>query len=108
MGVSAVRLCAGPRPGPWSLAALALSALGVLAATWIIVASDGDPSGVLWPLVVLPVVVCALTVLVPRRNVRIGAAVLLAAWCVVTTLSIGFLLWPALVALLVASIRETS
>ena len=100
------RLLSGARPLSWSVAALALSVLGVLAATWIIVGSDGDPSEVRWPLVLLPVVVCTVPVLVTRRGVRIGAAVLLAAWCVVTTLSIGFLLWPALAALLAAVLRE--
>lgn len=105
---AAHRLNAPAHPGRWSVAALVLAGVGVLAATWLIVASDGDPGGVLWPLVVLPVAVCTLPVLAPRRGVRIGAAVILAAWCVMTTLSIGFLLWPALAALLVAVLREDS
>jgi hypothetical protein len=105
----AAHLRADVRPGTSSFAALVLSALGVTAATWLIVGSDGDSSQVRWPLVVLPVAVCALPVLVPGRPVRIGAAVLLAAWCLIATLSIGFLLWPALAALLVASVvREGS
>ena len=99
-------LAAGARPGPWTISAFALSVLGIALATWLIIGSDGDPSHVLWPLVVLPIAVCAAPVLVPRRGVSIGAAVILAAWCVVATLSIGFLLWPALAVLIAAVLRE--
>ena len=99
-------LHASTAPGRWSVAALVLAGVGVLAATWIIVASDGDPSHVRWWLVVAPVAVCLAPVLAPRKSVRIGAAVTLAAWCVVAALSIGFLLWPALAALVTAALRE--
>jgi hypothetical protein len=90
------------------VAALVLAAGGVLAATWLIVASDGDPAQVVWPLVVAPVVVCLLPVLTRGRAVRVGAAVVLAAWCVVTGFTIGFLLLPAYVALLGSVLREGS
>lgn len=98
----------GGRPYPLAVAAFVLSVVGVLAATWIVVGSDGDPSGVVWPLVVLPVPVCAAPVLVPGRAVRIGAAVALSAWCVLTGLSIGLLLLPAWLVLLGSVLREES
>jgi hypothetical protein len=109
MGVRAAHpLATSPRPGLWSLAALVLAAVGVAAATWIVVSTDSDPGSVLWPLVVAPVVICLVPVLVPRQSARIGAAVTLAAWCILTGLSIGFLLLPALAALLGAVVRESA
>jgi hypothetical protein len=77
-----------------------------VAATWIIVGSDGDSSQVRWPLVIAPVAVCLVPVLVPRQWARIGAAVALVGWCMLAALSIGFLLWPALAASLIALQRE--
>ena len=83
-----------------------LSAAGVLAATWVIAGSDGDPSQVRWPLVVAPVAVCVIPVLVPRQGARIGATVALGGWCMLAALSIGFLMWPALAALIAAVASE--
>ena len=108
MGVRAAQAAAGARPGPWSVAAFVLAAGGVLAATWLIVASDGDPADVVWPLVVAPVAICLLPVFLPRRNVRIGAAVTLAVWCLLTGFTIGYLLLPAFFVLLGAVLREDS
>jgi hypothetical protein len=93
-------------PGSWSIAALLLAGAGVAASTWLVLASDGDPGGVLWPLVVAPIAIAIAPVLVPRANARLGAAVAMAAWCVLTGFSIGLLLVPALVAQLGAAIRE--
>jgi hypothetical protein len=107
MGVRGAHVSlAGARPGPWSLGALALSAVGVLAATWVIVGSDGDPSQVRWPLVVAPVAVCLVPILVPRKGARIGAAGALAGWCALAALSIGFTQLPALLAALLAAVSE--
>jgi hypothetical protein len=104
MAVSPVATAAGGfRPVPWNVAALVLAGLGVVAATSIIVASDGDSSQVRWLLVIAPVAVCLVPVLVPRQGARTGAVVALVGWCMLTTLSIGFLLWPALAASLMAS-----
>jgi hypothetical protein len=96
----------GSRPGAWSVAALVLAGVGAVAATWVIVGSDGDPSQVRWPLVMAPAAICLVPVLVPRPGARLGAAVALGAWCILAVLSIGFLLWPALAALLTALLRE--
>ena len=104
MGVNAVPLAA--RRGSRGVAAFVLSALGVLTATGLVLATDSDPSHVRWPLVFLPVAVCAAPVLVPTREVRIGACVVLGAWCLVTGFTIGFLLLPAWFALLGAVVRE--
>jgi hypothetical protein len=78
----------------------------VLAATWVIVGSDGDASQVRWFLVVAPIVVCVIPFLAPRQGARIGAALALGGWCVLAALSIGFLLWPALAALIAAVVSE--
>jgi hypothetical protein len=94
-------------PGGWSIAALLLAGAGVVAATWLVIAIDSDPGDVLWALVVAPIAIALAPVLVPRTGVRLGAAAAMAVWCLLTGLSIGLLLVPALVAQLVATIRET-
>ncbi|MBM2822473.1 MAG: hypothetical protein HW413_1219 [Thermoleophilia bacterium] len=100
------RPAAQTRPGNWSLAALVLAGAGVTAATWLIVATDSDPGAVLWPLVVAPIAIALAPVLIPGSGMRLGSAVAMAAWCVLTGFSIGLLLVPALVAQLTAAIRE--
>jgi hypothetical protein len=102
-----VRPAAHERPGSWSLAALVLAGAGVTGATWLAVATDSDPGGVLWPLVVAPLAIALAPVLVPRTSVRLASAIAMAAWCVVAAFSIGLLLVPALVAELGAAIRES-
>ncbi|CAN5238790.1 hypothetical protein BH09ACT13_BH09ACT13_11820 [soil metagenome] len=100
------RLHFQPRPGRWSIAALVLAGIGVAASTSLVLASDGDPGSVLWPVVVLPVAIAFAPLVVPRDRVRVGAAVAMGGWCVLTGFSIGFLLLPALVAQLGAAVRE--
>lgn len=92
--------------GAWSLGALVLAGVGVAASTWLIVASDGDPSSVLWPLVVAPVAIALAPVLVSGTVTRVGAMLALGAWCILTGFSIGFLLLPSLGALVGAVLRE--
>ena len=98
---------AHPAPGRWSVAGLVLATLGVVGSIWIVVSTDSDPRGVLWPLVVLPVAIALVPVVLPSSPARIGAAVAMAAWCIVTGLSIGVLLVPALAAQLVATVQES-
>jgi hypothetical protein len=93
-------------PGSWSIAALLLAGAGVAASTWLVIATDGDPGGVLWPLVVAPIAIALVPVILPRTDVRLGAAVAMAAWCILAGFSIGLLLVPALVAQLAEAIRE--
>ena len=90
----------------WSLAALALATLGLGCAVVVILGSDGDPSQVVWPLVVAPLVFTLAPLLVPRHTVRIGAAVLLGLWCALTGFSIGLLLLPALGAAFLAAVTD--
>ena len=106
MGVRAEQRAFDRRPRKSSLAALVLAAAGIVASTWLIVASDGDPAEVLWGLVVAPVAIALVPVLAPIRAARVGAALVLGAWCVATGFSIGFLLLPALAALIIAAARE--
>ena len=104
MGVTAASVRFAP--GRWDVVAFVLASLGVILSIWLVVASDGDPSRVLWPLVVLPVAIVLVPVLVPVQPVRLGAALAMAAWCIVTGFSIGMLLWPALASQAVAIVRE--
>jgi hypothetical protein len=95
-----------PARGLWSISALLLAALGVVLATWLVVATDSDPAAVLWPIVVAPVAIALAPVLAPRRSVRIAAVAAMGVWCVVTGFTIGFLLLPSLGVLVGAAIRE--
>lgn len=107
MGVTVLRAVAhGSRPGSWSVTALVLAGVGVVAATWLIVASDGDPADVLWPLVYAPVAISLVPVLAPRGGARLGAAFAMGVWCLLTGFTIGFLFLPALVASIGAATRE--
>jgi hypothetical protein len=83
-----------------------LSGVGVAAATWVILGSDGDPTQVIWPLVFAPVAICAVPVLVRHSSARVSAVVALGAWCFVTGFSIGFTQLPALAAAFAAMIQE--
>jgi hypothetical protein len=94
------------RPGLWSLSACMLSCVGVLAATLVV--ASGDSENVRWPIVLAPLAISLAPVLFPRRGVLLGAAVLLGLWCWLAVLSIGVFLLPALVAQLVAAVRETA
>jgi len=93
-------------PGSWSIAAVLLAGAGVAASTWLVLTIDSDPGGVLWPLVVAPLAIALAPILAPRNGVRLGAVVAMAAWCLLAGFSIGLLLVPALVAQLVAVIRD--
>ena len=92
----------------WSLLALALAAIGLAVSIWFIFSSDSDPAQVVWWLVAAPLFVTAIPVLLPRRGVRVAAAVVLGGWCVLTGFSIGMLLLPALSVAVVAATREGS
>jgi len=91
----------------WSHAAFWLATAGVLASTAFILATDSEPERVRWWLVFAPLAISVAPLLVPRRDVRIGAAVAIAAWCAVASFSIGFFLWPALAAHIVAANRKS-
>ena len=94
------------RREPWNLVALVLAGAGVCAATWLVVGSDGDPTQVVWPAVVAPIAIALVPVLAPRHGARLAAVVALAGWCFVTGFTIGFLLLPALGALVAALVLE--
>lgn len=94
-----------PRPPFASLLAFGLAALAELASVALVVGSDSDPAGVHWWLALAPAVVAAVPVLLPRRSVRVGAAVVLAAWVAVASASIGLFFVPAAMAAAVAASR---
>ena len=90
----------------WSLGAFVLSAVGLGCSVLIVFGSDGDPSQVVWPLVVAPLAITLVPVFVPRQGARHGALVALGLWCYLTGLSIGALLLPVLFAALMAAVRD--
>ena len=90
----------------WSFVALALATIGLAVSVWFILKSETDTAQVRWWLVVAPLFVTAIPVLLPRHAVRVTAVVVLGAWCLLTGFSIGMLLLPALIAAVVAVIRE--
>ena len=73
---AAARLAAPTRPGNWSIAALVLAGAGVIAATWLVVATDTDPGGVLWPFVVAPIAIALAPIAsfwsISKKSVKIG------------------------------------
>jgi hypothetical protein len=91
----------------WSFAALLLAAVGVAASIWFVVASQTDTDDVRWWLVVAPLFVMAAPVLLARHAVRVGAMVALAGWCFLAVFSIGMLQLPALVAAVIAVLRDS-
>jgi len=90
----------------WSLAALALSVAGFALSVAVVFGPGQDPSRVRWPLVAAPLVAAALSLVVPRRGVRIAAAVVMALWCALAAASVGVFFVPATVAAAVAAWRE--
>ena len=99
------RTWSGEARRSWSLAALVAGALGA-ACAGVIIASQSDPSSLNWPLILVPAVVVPLPLLVPRRGVGIGAAVVMAGWCFLTGFSIGLFFVPCLVVMILAASRE--
>lgn len=88
-----------------SVGAVVAAATATAASIALVLASDSDPSAVRWWLVVAPMIVTAVPLVLPRRAVRLGAAIAVGAWCVVASASIGLLFVPAVV-LLVLSTRD--
>jgi peptidoglycan/LPS O-acetylase OafA/YrhL len=84
----------------WSLVALALCVLAVLGT--IDVAISSDSTGFRWWLLAVPLGACLLAVLLPVRNVLIGAALVMTACCFVGWLSVGIFYVPSFVALVFA------
>ena len=91
----------------WSLAALAAGAFGA-ACAGVVIASQADPSSLNWPLILVPAVVVPLPLLVPRRAVRVGGAVVMGMWCFLTGFSIGLFFVPCLVLMILAARRDDS
>jgi hypothetical protein len=99
------RLWSGDSRRSWSLAALLAGAFGAGCAG-VVIASQSDPWSLNWPLILVPVAVVPLPLLVPRRAVRVGAAVVMGGWCLVTGFSIGLVFVPCLVFMILAARRE--
>ncbi|MDQ2966901.1 MAG: hypothetical protein M3R37_01090 [Actinomycetota bacterium] len=99
------RTWSGDPPRPWSLAALLAGAVGA-ACAGVVIAAQPDPWSLNWPLILVPAAVVPLPLLLPRRAVRVGAAVLMGIWCWLGSLSIGVFLVPCLLLMILAASRE--
>jgi hypothetical protein len=95
----------GSDPRTWSRLALAAGSVAACLDGLVIAAQD-DKSSLLWPVILLPVLLVPLPVAVPRRAVRIGAAVAMTVWCWLTGFSIGPLFIPCLLLMIVAAAKE--
>jgi hypothetical protein len=78
----------------WSLVALALCAAAV-AGSVLVSLQSGDAGSVRWPLFAFPVAAAVVPVLLPHRNVRIGAAIVMGCWCAIAAASVGIFFVPA-------------
>lgn len=85
----------------WSAVALSLCVAAV-AASFAVVSSDQGAFGWRWWLLAFPLGACVAAVLVPVRNVLIGAAIVMTCWCVISGFSVGLFFVPAFVALVFA------
>jgi hypothetical protein len=90
----------------WGFAAFLLAGVGLALSIWFIVGSQTDTGDVRWWLVVVPLVVTATPVVVATHGVRLAAMIALGAWCVLAVFSIGMLQLQALLAAVVAVLRE--
>jgi hypothetical protein len=86
----------------WSLVALAFC-LAAVAASFATVTADQGAFDWRWWLLAFPLGACVAAVLLPVRNVLIGAAIVMMCFCVVASLSIGLFFVPAFVALVFAT-----
>ncbi len=73
-----------------------------VAASFAVVSSDRGAFEWRWWLLAFPLGACVAAVLVPVRNVLIGAAIVMTCWCVVSGFSVGLFFVPSLVAMIVA------
>jgi hypothetical protein len=89
----------------WSLAALAAATFGA-ACVGVVIAAQGDPSSVNWPLILVPALAVPLPLLVAGRAVRVGAAAVMVIWCALCAASIGMFFVPALFLMIIAAKRE--
>jgi len=88
----------------WSLVALAFC-LAAVAASFAVVSSDQGVFDWRWWLLAFPLGACVAAVLLPQRNVLIGAAIVMTAWIVVSGFSVGLFFVPAFAALIFATGR---
>jgi hypothetical protein len=89
------------------LAALFAGLFGA-ACAGVVIAAQSDPSSLNWPLILVPAAVVSLPLVVPRRDVRVGAAVVMGMWCFLTGFSIGVFFVPCLVLMILAARRDDS
>jgi hypothetical protein len=102
-----IRPWSGDERRSWSLVALFAGLFGASCAG-VVIAAQSDPSSLNWPLILVPAVVVPLPLLVSRRAVRVGGAVVMGMWCFLTGFSIGLFFVPCLVLMILAARRDDS
>ena len=89
----------------WSVAALFGGVVGAVCAG-VVIAAQADPSSLNWPLILVPAAVVPLPLLVPGRAFRVGAATVMAIWCLLAAASIGMFFVPCLLLMIIAAKSE--
>jgi hypothetical protein len=86
----------------WSMRALVACVAAEIAAIWLITRYF-EVGSLGWPILLVPVVLAALAVAVPKRALRIVAAALVAFWCFAMIASVGLLFVPCALLMVVAA-----
>jgi hypothetical protein len=105
LSVACARTWSGDSRRTWSLTALFAGMVGA-ACAGVLIAAQTEPSSLNWPLILVPAVVVPLPLFVPRRAVRVGAAVVMGSWCWLASASIGMFFVPCLLLMIIAAKRE--
>ena len=90
----------------WSMRALVACLAAEIASIWVITRYF-EVGSLGWPILLVPVVLAALAVAVPKRVLRIIAAALVDFWCFAMIASIGLFFVPcALLMVVAAAVRK--
>jgi len=86
----------------WSMRALVACLAAEIASIWLITRYF-EVGSLGWPILLVPVVLAALAVAVPKRVLRIIAAALVAFWCFAMITSVGLFFVPCALLMVVAA-----
>jgi len=96
---------AGDAATPWSAATLVLCAGAEAATAAVVLQSDSDPGGVLWPVVATPLLLSAVALVVHSKAMRVLTAAGVAIFALIAAASVGLFFLPAAVTAVVAARR---
>jgi len=86
----------------WSMRALVACVAAEIASIWLITRYF-EVGSLGWPILLVPVVLAAMAVAVPKRTLRIIAAAVVAFWCFATIATVGLLFVPCALLMVVAA-----